>query len=78
MSDNKSNGIGVVGALTVVFIVNKLTNAGDIAGWSWWWVLSPLWMAVAATLLIAIGVGIADGVGEYNAKKRRNARLRKL
>jgi hypothetical protein len=76
MSDSKS-GVSLVGALTMIFIVNKLTNAGEIAGWSWWWVLSPIWMAVAFSLLFAIGVGIADGVGGYNAKKRRNARLRK-
>lgn len=27
--------------LTVAFIVLKLTNQVD---WSWWWVLSPIWI----------------------------------
>lgn len=38
-------------ALTIVFIVLKLT---DTIGWSWWWVLSPIW--------IAIGLGIVVGI----------------
>ena len=28
--------------LTIVFIVLKLTK---VITWSWWWVLSPLWIA---------------------------------
>ncbi len=46
MSENtntSAGGIGFGGLLTIVFIVLKLT--GFIA-WSWWWVLSPLWISV--------------------------------
>lgn len=42
---------GLFGAmLTILFIGLKLT--GHIA-WSWWWVLSPLWVpaAIAATIV---------------------------
>ena len=43
MSENKAQGgIGFGGALLLVFITLKL--CGTI-GWSWWWVLSPLWIA---------------------------------
>ena len=42
-------GLGILDILLVVFIVLKLT--GTIA-WSWWWVLSPLWLP-ALILLIA-------------------------
>jgi len=35
-------GVGFFGLLTIVFITLKLTN---VIGWSWWWVLSPLWGA---------------------------------
>lgn len=59
MSNGKeaASGIGFFQLLTIVFIVLKLT--GYIA-WSWWWVLSPLWIPVAfvffaAILLIALG-----------------------
>ena len=56
MSDNssKSGGIGFVGVLTILFIGLKLT--GNIA-WSWWWVLSPIWiMALIALALITLVV----------------------
>ena len=49
MSNNTSSGgIGFPGLLTVLFIGLKLT--GHIS-WSWWWVLSPLW--ISALLAIA-------------------------
>jgi hypothetical protein len=54
VSTNNDGGIGFVGLLTVLFIGLKLTN---YIAWSWWWVLSPLWItaAVFATIgLIAI------------------------
>jgi hypothetical protein len=63
MSDTGSNtGIGTVSALTLIFVVNKLTHAGDIAGWSWWWVLSPIWISLAFALGVAIVAGIVKAV----------------
>ena len=44
---------GFPGLLTIVFIVMKLT--GYIT-WSWWWVLSPLWISFGLGLLIAIPI----------------------
>lgn len=59
MSNNnthtQSGGIGFFGLLTVLFIGLKLT--GYIA-WSWWWVLSPLWIPFAIVVSILIIVGI--------------------
>jgi hypothetical protein len=52
--DKKSSGgggIGFVGLLTIVFITLKLTH---VIAWSWWWVLSPLWISVAVVALIGI------------------------
>lgn len=37
--------------LTILFIGLKLT--GHIA-WSWWWVLSPVWIPVAILLVIIL------------------------
>jgi len=45
-----SGGLGVMGVLTIVFIVLKLV--GTIT-WSWWWVLSPLWLPI--TVVISCG-----------------------
>jgi fatty acid desaturase len=51
-NDNSSSGgMGFVGFLTILFIALKLT--GFIA-WSWWWVLSPLW--ISSLILIVIFV----------------------
>ena len=36
--------------LTVLFVGLKLV--GSIT-WSWWWVLSPLWIGIPLTLVIA-------------------------
>lgn len=46
---SSSGGIGFTGLLTIVFIVLKLLNVID---WSWWWVLSPLWISAAAVVVI--------------------------
>ena len=45
----QSGGIGFFGMLAILFIGLKLTN---YITWSWWWVLSPLWLPFA--LLIGI------------------------
>lgn len=42
-------GIGFCGLLTIAFIVLKLCN---VITWSWWWVLSPLWIPIALVILI--------------------------
>lgn len=57
MSNNNSSsgGIGFVGLLTIVFIILKLT--GYIA-WSWWWVLSPIWISAAVIIGILLILGI--------------------
>lgn len=52
MNENRSSsssGIGFAGLLTVLFIGLKLT--GYIA-WSWWWVLSPLWISALIVLFL--------------------------
>ena len=38
-----NSGIGFSSLLTIVFIVLKLTHNID---WSWWWVLSPIWISI--------------------------------
>jgi hypothetical protein len=43
-TNTASGGIGLGGALTILFIALKLL--GKI-NWSWWWVLSPLWIPLA-------------------------------
>lgn len=59
MSEQINNGgIGFYGLLTIVFITLKLT--GYIV-WSWWWVLSPLWIPFAIVLGI-FGIVLVIGI----------------
>lgn len=62
-------GVGFCGLLTIVFIVLKLT---DVIGWSWLWVLSPLWIPFVVVgsilLLIACVVAITAGVSAWRSK----------
>jgi hypothetical protein len=58
-------GIGFVGLLTILFIALKLTG---YISWSWWWVLSPLWISalvfvgiIVAVLIGAVVVAVARG-----------------
>ena len=46
---SSTGGIGFAGLLTILFIGLKLT--GNIT-WSWWWVLSPLWIGLGFSLAI--------------------------
>lgn len=52
-------GIGFTGLLTIAFIILKLTHYID---WSWWWVLSPIWISVgfvvAALCVVVLVAGI--------------------
>lgn len=54
-SSSSSGGIGFVGLLTIVFITLKLTNVID---WSWWWVLSPIWITTLIVLFFLLIGGI--------------------
>jgi hypothetical protein len=49
VSDATSNGSSLVGLLTIAFVVLKLCHVID---WSWWWVLSPLWIPIVALVII--------------------------
>lgn len=61
MSDTKeikyNSRIGFPGLLTILFIGLKLTDNID---WSWWWVLSPIWIPLVVVLgFFTIVVSIA-------------------
>jgi len=43
-------GVSLATLLTVLFVGLKLTHYID---WSWWWVLSPLWIPFAVVLALA-------------------------
>lgn len=65
MSERDDTVVRVEGGLpvllTIIFVVLKLT--GNIT-WSWWWVISPLWIGgaavVVALLLCVLAVMLVD------------------
>lgn len=69
-----STGIGLGGALTVLFVGLKLTGYID---WSWWWVLAPAWgsvLLVIALIVALLGIALAMAVrDEKRTKARRRA-----
>jgi hypothetical protein len=67
-SSSSPGGI-VIGLLTIVFITLKLLHK---IAWSWWWVLSPLWIGLAfALVLIAAFFAIAAIAGAFGRRPRR-------
>lgn len=44
--------VGFVGLLTLLFIGLKL---GKVIAWSWFWVLSPIWISLILVLMIVVG-----------------------
>lgn len=61
MSSNStsSGGVGFTGLLTVLFVGLKL---GKVIDWSWWWVLSPLWISAGLGVLLIIGITVFAAV----------------
>jgi len=58
--------IGFCGLLALVFITLKLTH---YISWSWWWILSPIWIPILGALVI---VGVASLVVLIMEKKWRH------
>jgi hypothetical protein len=57
MNDKKATtgGLGIGTILFLIFLTLKLAEVGPVAKWSWWWVISPLWIPFA---LIGVIVSI--------------------
>lgn len=54
--NTQRGGVSFLGLLTLLFIGLKL---GNVITWSWWWVLSPLWIIPAGWLCFMIMAFIA-------------------
>lgn len=65
-----NGGIGFAGLLTIVFITLKLTG---VISWSWWWVLSPIWIPVTLALLIIV---IVSGVTVWRVANKKTKGMR--
>lgn len=62
-----TGGVGFWGLLTILFIALKLTN---YVNWSWWWVLSPIWLPTTLVLGGAIIFGLGWLAYHFITEKR--------
>ena len=54
-------------ALLIAFIVLKLCG---VIAWSWWWVLSPIWLPFVAVIVFLIAVAIIGGIISLFVRKK--------
>ena len=54
-SNVKSNGVGCLTVIGIVFLVLKLLAIEPVAHWSWIWVLCPFWIPFVLGLFVVIG-----------------------
>lgn len=54
----------IISILTLIFVTLKLAEVGQVATWSWWWILSPLWISwglfIFFILIILIIIALID------------------
>jgi len=55
MKNNKS--IPPATLLCIAFIVLKLCK---VINWSWWWIMSPIWITLFAAIILVITLVIID------------------
>ena len=71
MSNNSNNnGMSTSTVLTLIFVTLKLCKVID---WSWWWILSPVWITAGIAILALIVIAIWE-MSDAKEKARRKAR----
>ena len=70
-NNTSSSGIGFTGMLAILFIGLKL---GRIINWSWWWVLSPMWIGLLVALGLLMIAALIYGLFEVTQKVREKRR----
>lgn len=64
----RASGCGFASLLTILFIGLKLTGYIE---WSWWWVLSPMWIGFAFVLLAIVVVLAIAMISDIRDNRRR-------
>ena len=60
-SSSASGGVSTCSLITVLFVGLKLCGKID---WSWWWVLSPLWLPFALAFAVMGFIGTLIVIGK--------------
>lgn len=56
-SKTSRGGTSVLSLLLVAFIVLKLCK---VITWSWWWVLSPIWISIIFAIVVVVIANIVN------------------
>ena len=59
MEKTSGGEVGFCGLLTLLFIALKLCNVID---WSWYWVLSPLWIPFTLVIGVVLLISFLRGL----------------
>ncbi len=51
--------VGLSGMVFIVFLVLKLTG---YIGWSWVWVMSPIWLSLSLVIFLGLMVAICTNI----------------
>ena len=70
-SNRAARPITLFDGFALMLIGFKLAGVGEVAGWSWWWVVSPLWIYLV--LYGAVKTLARLGVRAAKKKERREA-----
>lgn len=70
-SSGTSSAVSISTLLTVAFVVLKLCKVID---WSWWWVLSPIWIQLSIGILALTIWFVVKCIQEYRYLKRKEKR----
>ena len=46
--------MGILEAVTIVFLVLKLVGVSVVATWGWIWIFSPLWIGYGVVLVVCL------------------------
>ena len=57
-----SGGFGFGSSLLLTFIILKLVG---VINWSWWWVLSPIWIPVVLLMAVSILLLVVYRIVKY-------------
>lgn len=63
----EKQGMTALTALLIAFIVLKLCG---VIAWSWWWVISPIWLPFVAVIVFLIAVAIIGGIISLFVRKK--------
>ena len=55
------SNITLAGLIQLAFIILKLCK---VINWSWWWVLSPMWIELGIVLIMVVGITIAAAIAK--------------